>query len=222
MDYGAVNLHTFMGGHGTEVMEFLCGAAFQKVECAVAKLRESVPSKRTRSEERFPRPSDYGKDPSSYQILDHRSSCGSHGLACTQACGCTLLVTSLTPDHQIDPKYFRVAASTLKAMSRFFKTEQDRQNVFLEEVQDLFPPPKKVSSGRAITDTTIQAAMEACILNWKFKNELSGISTEPVAQNNAYFVHLQREVVSRAPMLLATVVGCHYFRGSLGWQQPVC
>ena len=166
-------------------------------------------------QERFPRPSDYGKDPSSFQILDHRSSCGSqsglHTSLQVHAFG-YFIDQMNTPDHQIDPKYFRVAASTLKVMSRFF---QDRQNVFLEEVQDLFPPPKKVSSGRAITDATIHATMEACtynLLNWEFKNELSGISTEPVAQNNAYFVHLQREVVSRAPMLLATVVGCHYFQ----------
>lgn len=38
------------------------------------------------------------------------------------------------------------------------------------------------------------------------------ISSEPIKQSIGCFVHLQAEGRDRSPMLLATVVGCHYFQ----------
>ena len=47
----------------------------------------------------------------------------------------------------------------------------------------------------------------------ELKNELLGISSELVAQNQSYFVHMQKDQVrDRAPMLLVTVVGCHFLQ----------
>ena len=48
------------------------------------------------------------------------------------------------------------------------------------------------------------------IANWEFKNEFFSNTTCPVAQNNAYFICLQKEQKDRLPMLLVSVVGCHY------------
>ena len=55
-------------------------------------------------------------------------------------------------------------------------------------------------------------------------------SSEPTAQNIGYFVHLQKgQQQDRAPMLLATVVGCHHFQvfgaawnGSVVCIDPLC
>ena len=76
----------------TEVMEFICGAAFERVERAVTALRERVPTKRARFEDAFQSMGSFQRvKPSRTTARPLR-----HGVACTQACRWRLLVTSLT------------------------------------------------------------------------------------------------------------------------------
>ena len=50
------------------------------------------------------------------------------------------------------------------------------------------------------------------IANWEFKNEFLSNSACPVTQNNAYFIHFKNGQKDRFPMLLVSVVGCHYLQ----------
>ena len=50
------------------------------------------------------------------------------------------------------------------------------------------------------------------LANWEFKNEMVDITSEPFYENESYFVHFQRGVPGRNPMLLVNVVGCHYIQ----------
>ena len=71
----------------------------------------------------------------SYLLKDHRSSTGSrsglHTSLQVEAFGYFIDKMS-SCDPEIDPKYLRVAASVMKAMSMFYRTEQEQVNAFLE------------------------------------------------------------------------------------------
>ena len=139
--------------------------------------------------------------------------------------------------HQIDPTVFEVATSLMKTMSGYFADESKRQQAFLSEVRALFPECvcTALTRGRAVSDATLQVAVNNHwynVVNWEFKNEFKHITSEPHAQNLAYFVHLQQDpdlYQDRAPLLLATVVGCHHFQvfgaawhGSKVYSDPLC
>ena len=50
-------------------------------------------------------------------------------------------------------------------------------------------------------------------MNVKIKNEFVGITSDLVAQNNSYFVHMQTDPQNdNAPILLVSVVGCHFLQ----------
>ena len=62
------------------------------------------------------------------------------------------------------------------------------------------------------TDCTVVVQEMFPIANWEFKNEFFNNSACPVTQNNAYFIHLKNGRKDRSPMLLVSVVGCHYLQ----------
>ena len=56
-------------------------------------------------------------------------------------------------------------------------------------------------------------ATRRALANYEFKNEMKSISSEPNVQNVGYFIHSRKDLPQeRAPMLLMSVVGCHYFQ----------
>ena len=91
---------------------------------------------------------------------------------------------------------------------------RNRCSNFYNEVKEYFPSPK-VSGKEFETDGTMSVCIndqQVHIINWEFKNELGSGGSDAVAQNNAYFVHLKKGESGRSPMLLVSVVGCHYFQ----------
>lgn len=89
---------------------------------------------------------------------------------------------------------------------------QQFQNTFLEEVQNFLPPAVRVRTEHAISDATIAMVIngQICHLaNWEFKKDKKGITSDPILQN---FLHLQLGHNHHSPMLLLTVIGCHFWQ----------
>ena len=224
-----------------EVMKIICGSDFQQVQSAVTQLRKGVPTKRSRLEGNFPSPSDYGKLTNTY--LDLLSSVGSrsglHVSLQVEAFGHFIDQMNIE-DAEIDSKFYNVATSLMMEMSKVFRYESRRQSTFLSVVKGLFPSCTTVQNEHAISDSTLQVEINNKvynIVNWEFKCEMVQIS-RAIAQNISYFVHLQKRlhrtlvilyICKSVPMLLATVVGCHYFQvfgavwnGSVVCIDPLC
>ena len=64
------------------------------------------------------------------------------------------------------------------------------------------PPPSLLTVGE----------QEIYISNWEHKNEMVDITSEPLRENEASFVHLQHGKSGRNPMLLVNVVGPHHIQ----------
>ena len=114
---------------------------------------------------------------------------------------------------ELDSKCYEVVVSLMYEVSGSFDNEQSFKNKFLEQVEKLLPRAIPVKVERAITDATMKMNINGniCYLaNWEFKKELRGNTSDPIIQNNAYFVHLQSGQNHRSPMLLLTVIGCYF------------
>ncbi len=83
---------------------------------------------------------------------------------------------------EVEPKYLEVAGRVMMKMGKHYCNESDRQRDFLQDVATLFPHATGIREGGAITDYTnvvLINGSEYRIGNWEFKNELSGITSEP-------------------------------------------
>ena len=210
-------LHSFMRGTHQEVIHFLCGndeAMYRRLAAAVDTLRQQAPTKRACIEQTFESPSEYAKHLTRKPGMhDHRFSSGLHVSLQVKAFG--KFLEFIQREDELDSKYYEVAASLMNEVSGSFDSEQQFQNTFLEEVHKLLPCTVRVSKGRAVSDATIQMGtnQQLCHLaNWDVKKELRGITSDPILQNTAYFVHLQSGQNHRSPMLLLTVIGCHFLQ----------
>ena len=206
-------LHLFMKGTHEEFTLFLVTKEyFQKVEAAVNETISKLGSKRIRIESNFPTPSDYAKSiQSKGGVCDHRSFSDLHVGLQVQAFGD--FITSMKSEEVVDSKYSTVASTLMQKMSGTFESEKDRVSTFKGVVQELGPMFQfhtAEGSGYRTDGTVVQGNHP--IANWEFTNEFFKNPTCPVSQNSAYFVHLQRGQKDRSPMLLVSVVGCHYFQ----------
>ena len=215
-DEPPITLHAFMRGTHKNFIRKFCGNEdmYRRIEAAVDTLRQQAPTKRACIEEKFETPSEYAKylTRKTY-IHDHRFSSGLHVSLQVKAFG--EFLDFIQGEDELDSKYYEVAASLMTEVSGSFHNEQQFQNTFLEEVEKLLPCAVQVHKGHAITDATIQMVINGqnCYLaNWEFKNDLREITSDPILQNNAYFVHLQSGNNHRSPMLLLTVIGCHFLQ----------
>ena len=186
-----------------------------KIKYAVSKLVMTAHTKRSRLEKTCPSPSACGK-----LIIDlphvraHRSGSDLHVSLQVQAFG-NFLDKMKSPDNEIEPKFKEAAASLVKVVGRHYSNEIGLQTAFAEALETLFPPFRAVSKGSANSDYTTIVVLDGIdytLVNWEFKNEMFGISSEPHLQQHSYFIHLKSGMDGRSPMLLAIIVGCHYFQ----------
>ena len=216
-----------------EVFKFICGSLFTKVETAVTTLRDGATTKRAHLEGAFlSSPSEYGKDPERKPwIEDHRSSSGLHVSLQVEAFGHFIDRMDME-DGQIEPMFYEVATSLMRTMSKTFHFEDQRTTSFGTEMKKLFPLLGPVSGEHYRSDLTLQVEInkqKSTVMNVEIKNEFSGISSDPFAQNQSYFVHLQKQGHDRAPMLLVAMVGGHFLQvfgaawnGSVVSHDPLC
>jgi serine/threonine protein kinase len=115
----------------------------------------------------------------------------------------------------IDSKYYKVAATLMQTATRVFDSEEKRALEFTSIIQELGKNflLETLSGLHYRTDRTV-VVNGFHIVSWELKNEFYTSRTCPVSQNNAYFVHLQKErrERDRSPMLLVNVVGCHHLQ----------
>ena len=105
------------------------------------------------------------------------------------------------------------------AMSEFYESEISRQHAFEQTIQGKmftdqglsYKVKKRVS--RAELDLAIVSSSDQVLVSFEFKNEFSGISSEPTVQNIACYIHSQKSLHrQRAPMLLINCIGCNYLQ----------
>ncbi len=117
----------------------------------------------------------------------------------------------------VDGKYGHVASNLMKSMSGVFENENKRVEEFKRIVENLdqnFKLTKEKETRRAhdVTGYKSDGTLKIkgrCVVNWEFKNE----SGNAVQQNNVYFILMQKgHHEDRSPMLLVSVIGCHYLQ----------
>ena len=118
-----------------------------------------------------------------------------------------------------DPKYYSLAVKLMIAMSEFYKCETSRRHAFKQKIQEimfadqglLYQEEKKISHAKI--DLAIVSSSGQVLVSFEFKNEFSGISSEPTAQNIACYINSQKSLHrQRAPMLLINCIGCNYLQ----------
>ena len=119
--------------------------------------------------------------------------------------------------------FYQIAGRLMLVMS---KPTEAQKNAFLEIVDEILPS-KPVRKNGATTDATLVTRVNGqnnFLLNWDFKNELSGIQSEPNRQNIDSYIHLTKGSNEHLPMLLVTVVCQHYFQvfGAVWNREAVC
>ena len=207
-----INLHLFIQGRHEDVQLLVTKEHFPKVKAAVCEILKEVDTKRSRLELNFPSPSDYAKTIVAKKgICDHRFFSDLHVGLQVRAFG--NFMTSMKSEEVVESKYCRVASTLMLSMSGAFDSEKERIKAFKEKIQGLGQMFRlETAEGpRYRTDCTVKVEGRP-LSNWEFNNEFFHNSTCPVSQNNAYFVHLNKEYDSSSPMLLVSVVGCHYLQ----------
>ena len=196
-------------------------------------LLESANTKRAMYERSLPVPSDYAKQQhqKDAHVIDHRNIPGEPSLHVSLQCR---LFGQFRDELSADPteEYFKYATKVMQRMSGYYKSEQERQNVFFETVK-FCREPKRVERNRGKSDCTICVNVdqhEYPIVNFEFKNEFGSALSCPNKQNIAYFLNFKagEDDASidrcRSPMLLVAIVGTYYLQvfGSV-WSGPkVC
>ena len=201
------------GAHEGFVLSLVKAEHFPKVKACVDEIIQNLETKRIRIESKFPSPSDYGKSIQPMEgVCDHRFFSDLHVGLQVQAFG-NFITSMKSESEEVDSKYKRVATTLMQGMSGTFANEKSRVGKFrcvVKELGQMFDIRIEERT-RYKTDGTV-VVRGSPIANWEFKNEFFGNSTCPVAQNNAHFIRLQKGRKDRSPMLLVSVVGCHYIQ----------
>ena len=178
--------------------------------------------------ETFPSPSDVGKSGSSHlqEVDEHRA--GGDGLHVSlQVNAFGKFMDIVEGEEEIESLCYEVAGRVLQKMSVYYRFEFERKDKFLVEMEKIFPRTVRiipVEEGKAKSECTI-LVNNFRVGNYEFKNEFAGITSDPNNQNIGYFVHLQAPCEDeRAPMLLVSLIGCHYFQvfGAVWNRDKVC
>ncbi len=179
---------------------------FSKIEIAVDEILRDLGSKRTCIEANLLSPSDYAKSCSDNKVVKcHRFSSELHVGLQVEAFG--------FKSEVIESKYCKVASTLMQEMSKVFLDEVSRVKKFqsiVEELGRMFT--MQPLTGNCFRSDGAIVVQSTPIADWEFKNEFSGVTTCPVTQNYAYFICMKRGRLDRSPMLLVSVVGCHYFQ----------
>ena len=211
-DQNLAVLPNFLCGTYSYTVELWAGEYYPNIKAAAEELIEELPSKRTQLEEKFQRPSDYGKVIVHTEgIHDHRFTSDLH--VSLQVEGFGEFMDTINSEECIDSKYYVAASALMQQMSGVFNDEKERVNTFKNIVQGISSNFRFATLDRRgyRTDCTVEVDGNP-IANWEFKNEFFGNSACPVRQNNAHFIHLKKGGNDRSPMLLVSVVGCHYLQ----------
>ena len=206
-----------MEGTYESVLKLICNDdnVFSKIKDAVPKLARTARTKRSELEDTCPSPSECGKLKSGLKhVRAHRPGSGLHVSLQVEAFG-KFLDKMKSPDDEIESKFKEAASLLMKAMGKYYDNEIACQTAFSEALQTLFPPFRSVSKSRARSDYTTSVVIDEkniVLVNWKFKNEMVNISSEPHHQQHGYYIHLKAGMNGCSPMLLTTIVGCHYLQ----------
>lgn len=210
------NLHLYLNSRALHeaVMRLICSEEFMLNKVKDAMKRLIIPSKRSKIENSLPSSSDYGKKGTTrnVNILNHRNSSGLHTTLQVEAFG--RFCDFMESDNQLESMYYKNAALLMVYMSPEFPFEANRARKFKEAVEDIITL-QNVRQNRAYTDATAVVKIqkvEFYVANWGIKNDMVGITSEPMWENEAYYVHLQCGKPGRAPMLLVNCVGPHYIQ----------
>ena len=234
IDAKNVNLHELLRGEGwakayvQTVIKFVSASdsLFPRISDAAFALLDTAQTKRQKFEDSVESPSTFASSIfDRAEVCDHRYRQNLHVSLQVEAFG--KFIDKVSEERVTDSDlFYQIAGRLMLAMSKPFGDEKTRENDFLETVGEMFPSVS-VRKNRAITDATIVTKVDgaACyLLNWEFKNELNGISSEPNRQNVGNYIQLTKGSNQRSPMLLVTVVGPHYFQvfGAVWYKEIVC
>ena len=166
---------------------------FSKIESACNDIREGGDwQKRKRLEEEFPSPSEAGKNYREWlpRVLSHRPP-GRNGLHV----GLQVKAFGQFMNVQIPPDYYELALELMQVMSKLFDNEGSRQAAFCDKLERRIFFPLKwhhvTKVGKVIPDLCILGPNDETLVNFEFKNDMTNISSEPLAQNIACFIKLQ-------------------------------
>ena len=211
------------------VVKVMCKTLYTQIKSAVDRMRINLKTKRARIEKTFQSPSDYGKQyGGNPNILDHRSSSFGLHVSIQVAAFGNFIDKMEMDENTIDSKYFTCATSLMQQMSGYYHCEEGRKNAFFLEVTKVLPQTTSVWKGRVVTDHSItvedSGGQVYCVCNYELKNEFSGCTADAVKQNHGYFVQLQAQGTGKSPMLLISVIGCHYLQvfGATWYGDSVC
>ena len=205
---------------------FASDSFFSRISDAAFSLLDCSQTKRQKFEEIVESPSLFASSVfDKTEVCDHRYRQNLHVSLQVEAFG--KFVDKVSEDRETcSDIFYQMAGRLMLAMSKPFGDEKTRENDFLGTVGEMFPCVS-VRKNCAITDATLVMKIhgaECFLLNWEFKNELNGISSEPNRQNVGNYIQLTKGSNQCSPMLLVTVVGPHYFQvfGAVWYKEFVC
>ncbi len=226
MDSNRSMLQFFMAGTNKELVKYVFKASgmdenvLNRLQAAVNELVNDAPTKHSCLESSFPSPSEVGKSGRSTlaRVNEHRA--GGDGLHVSlQVKAFGKFMDIVKGEKEVGSLCYQVAGRMALKLSPYLASEPKRKEEFIKEIKNLFPSTvifQDVTEGRAKSDSTVEVKVgneTFRVCNFEFKNEFAGVTSDPNNQNVGYFVHLQTPYKSeRAPMLLVSVIGCHYFQ----------
>ena len=197
---------------------FMCDkneTQFRMLECAVEEVFARCDTKRNCLESRMLKPSDYGKSISNDEAIhDHRTTDALHVSLQVLAFGKFMATVKSEDEDSVPSQFYHVASKLMQEMSVAFKNEAGRLKCFKDTIKvlgDNFKVNSEADRGYR-SDGVVKDNDGNILVNWEFKNELFGNSSCPNRQNITYFIYMKKGKTGRSPMLLVSVVGCHYLQ----------
>lgn len=196
-------------------------------------LIESADTVRAVHERKLAVPSDYAKQQHQMDahVIDHRNIPGEPSLHISLQC-CLFGEFRDELFTKPAPKYLEYATEVMQCMSRYYRSEQDRQSAFFNAVK-FCRAAQRVERNQGKSNSTICVTVddrEYAIINFEFKNEFGSTQSCPNKQNIAYFLNFHagedNPRIARywSPMLLVAIIGAHYLQvfGSVWTGSKVC
>ena len=186
------------------------------LEAAIEEVYAKLETKRVCLESQMPSPSDFGKTINKHKLIyNHRSTSNPalHVGLQVPAFG-QFLDTMKSEAEDIPSLFYCVASDLMQNISLSFPSEARRVHCFKYIIKKLGENFKclTVQGDSYRSDGAIQDNSENFLVNWEFKNEMFGNATCPNEQNIGYFIHMKKGQTGHSPMLLVSVVGCHYLQ----------
>ncbi len=187
---------------------------FGVLKSAIEEVCARLETKRVCLESHITTPSDFGKTISEHpSIYNHRSS-KLHLHVGLQVRAFGQFLDIMKSEESVPSQFYCVASELMQKMTPPFQSDASRVDSLQYTIKKLgdnfnFLPVQKAGYR---SDGVIQDNSGNSLVNWEYKNEIFGNSTCPNQQNIGYFIHMKKGQTGCSPMLLVSVVGCHYLQ----------